>query len=248
MSLMRRASAVSLVVLGLAACAGRDEPVFPTVETEFTVRPPGRYELMNSLPSGRVIRYTLYVPSGTTGSVPLIVAMHFGGQVFGWYGGAFADILVIPGLASVPAVIVAADAGSINGWSGSDEGDVMWLAEEIAKVYPIDRKRVAITGYSAGGAQTWQLANRHQDFFTAAIPMSARPRTTEQKWRIPVYVIHSRNDELTPIETVEAYVAAEQSAGAPMALHAVTGISHYQTPSFVPSLQQAAAWLAGVWR
>jgi predicted peptidase len=105
-----------------------------------------------------------------------------------------------------------------------------------------------VTGYSAGGAQAWTLANRHQDFFTAAVPMSARPRETEQPWRIPVRAIHSTADELIPIESVRSYVDAERAAGAAMELHVVEGISHHATAAFVPSLREAVRWLEGVWR
>lgn len=216
-----------------------------------TLRPAGRYRLRTLLPSrNAAIRYTLYVPPVASGAkVPLVVAAHFGGTVTPWLGGDFADLLVVPGFASVPAVIVAPDAGSTSGWSDADEQDVMWLARRLRDVYPIDPARVVVTGYSAGGGQTWHLANRNQDFFTAAIPVSARPRETiPAPWRIPVYVIHSRNDELIPIATVESYVAAQKAAGARMELHVQTGLGHYQTPSFIPALQQAATWLGTVWR
>ena len=151
--------------------------------------------------------------------VPLVIAAHFGGTVTPWLGGDYAELLVVPALASLGAVIVAPDAGTAQGWSDVDESRVMWLAKEIQRVYPIDPGKVVMTGYSAGGAQTWQVANRNQDFFTAVIPMSARPRSTGSAWRIPAYVIHSRDDELIPVASVESYVAEQQAAGARMQLH-----------------------------
>jgi poly(3-hydroxybutyrate) depolymerase len=237
----------------LSGCLSEPEagPALAEFDSLVVRRAPGRYQLMTPSPAGGNILYTLYVPTRLNESraqVPLVVAAHFGGQVTPWLGGAFADLLVMPGLSGLGAVTVAPDAGSASGWSGADEANVMWLARELARVYPIDPGRALMTGYSAGGAQTWLIANRNQDFFTAAIPVSARPRQNELPWRIPVLVIHSQQDELIPFATVQAYVAAQQSAGADMRLHAVTGVTHYQTSSFVsPLLEAALPWLQAVW-
>jgi acetyl esterase/lipase len=240
-------SRLLVVVLALAGCA--PELVGPDIDAELTRRPAGKHRLINLLPSGGAIRYTIHVPTIADGAkVPLVVAAHFGGEVTPWLGGDFADLLVVPGLADLRAVIVSPDAGLPSGWSTEDEVGVMWLARRIRDVYPIDPMKVVMTGYSAGGGQTWLLANRNQDFFTAAIPVSARPRATEYPWRIPGYVIHSRDDELIPVATVENYVAAQRAAGARLELRVVSGMTHYQTAAFVPALRDASAWLATVWR
>jgi predicted peptidase len=236
----------------LTGCLSEPEERPPVAELDSVVvrRAAGRHQLVTPLPNLGNIRYTLFVPSVGTGSarVPLVVAAHFGGEVTPWLGGVFADLLVVPALTQLGAVVLAPDAGSASGWSAADEANVMWLAREVARVYPIDPAKIVMTGYSAGGAQTWQLSNRHQDFFKAAIPVSARPRENDQPWRIPVFVIHSQQDELIPFETVQTYVTAQQSAGAPMRLRTVADLTHYQTTSFVPHLRESVAWLNEVWR
>jgi predicted peptidase len=226
------------------------EPAEPQIDTVVTRRPPGTHYLTNALPGGGFIRYTLYVPEGVDApgvSVPLVLAAHFGGTVTPWLGGDFADLLVVPALSSLGAVILAPDARTASGWSDADEAGLIWLAKQIAGVFPIDPEKIVMTGFSAGGAQTWSVANQNQDFFTAAIPISARPRSTPNAWTIPVYVIHSRDDELIPFATVESYVAAQRAAGAPVQLQLLSGISHYQTVAFVPALRDALPWLRQVW-
>jgi predicted peptidase len=238
-----------LCTLLLTVCAS--EPAAPKVYVDLTRRDPGRHYVMNVLPSGDTIRYAIFVPAAAgdpSASLPLVVAAHFGGFVTPWMGGDYADLLVVPAFREMPAVILAPDAASPNGWSAADEERVMWLARRVAEVYPVDPRKVVMTGYSAGGAQAWTLTNRHQDFFTAAVPMSARPRPTERPWRIPVRTIHSTADELIPIGSVEAYVDAERAAGGPLELHAVEGISHHATAAFVPALREAIRWLEEVWR
>jgi predicted peptidase len=241
---------LALLVAALSACTS--EPVQPQIEVDSVVtrRPAGKYYLTQVYPAGGIVRYTLYVPAGIdapNAKVPLVIAAHFGGTVTPWLGGDYADLLVMPALSSLDAVVIAPDAGTANGWSEADEARVMWLAREVQARYPIDPARVLMTGYSAGGAQTWLIANRNQDFFTAVIPMSARPRQNPVPWRIPVNVIHSSADELTPIATVQTYVSDQQAAGARMQLQLVNGVSHYQTAAFVPHLKDAIPWLRGVW-
>jgi poly(3-hydroxybutyrate) depolymerase len=240
-------------VLALLLVGCMTEPAATQVDSVVTARSAGRHYQMTLLPSGDTIRYVLYVPTGLEGGagaapVPLVVAAHFGGQVTPWLGGDFADLLIVPAFSGLRSVIVAPDAGRRSGWSAADEAGVMWLAARLREVYPIDPAKVVMTGFSAGGAQTWLVANRNQDFFTAAIPVSARPRQNEEPWRIPVRVVHSRDDELIAFSTVEAYVSAQQALGAPMQLQVVNGVSHYQTSAFVPHLREAVAWLSEVWR
>jgi predicted peptidase len=233
--------------LVLAACGS--EPTGPELDQDVTPQAAGVHYLMVRLPSGDTLRYAIWVPEGTSASnpVPLVLAAHFGGDVTPWLGGAFAGVLVVPGFADLPAVIVAPDAGSPAGWSEGDEEGVLWLTERILEVYPVDRERVVVTGYSAGGGQTWRWANRNQGLFTAAIPVSARPGTTEHPWTIPVHVVHSSDDELIPLADVQAYVQVNQEAGAPMELSVVTGITHYETNRFAPALREAVAWLVERW-
>ena len=247
---MRTFVRLMLLVLVMTGCA--IEPVEPQIQVDTTIsrRPAGKYYLTQIYPAGGFVRSTLYGPVGIdapSAKVPLVVAAHFGGTVTPWLGGDYADLLVQPALQSLGAVIIAPDASTAGGWSEGDEARVMWLAKEILARYPIDPAKVLMTGYSAGGAQTWLIANRNQDFFTAVIPMSARPRQGLGPWRVPVNVIHSSADELTPIATVQTYVSEQQAAGARMQLQLVSGVSHYQTAAFVPHLRDAIPWLRQVW-
>jgi predicted peptidase len=214
-------------------------------------RPTGRHYQVAVTPAGDTIRYTLYVPEKvvfTGARVPLVVAMHFGGQVTRWMGGQFADLLVVPGLGALEAVIVSPDAGNGRGWSEADEARVMWLARQVKDAYPIDPAKVLLTGFSAGGAQAWSVGNRNQDFFTALLPVSARPPRMQNPWRIPVLAIHSRDDGLIDVAPVEEYVSQQKAAGAPVELRVVEGLAHHQTARFAGPLSEAVGWLNGIWR
>src|SRR5688500_10590449 len=171
---------------------------FAPLDAQLTQRPAGRHFQRQVLAGGDTLRYVLYVPEGlgSGARVPLVVALHFGGQVTPYMGGDYADMLVVPALQALGAVIVAPDAADRRGWSERDEARVMELAKQLRATYPIDPAKVVLTGFSAGGAQAWALGSRNQDFFTAMIPVSARPPRTSTAWKIPVLAIHSRDDGL----------------------------------------------------
>ena len=68
---------------------------------------------------------------------------------------------------------VAPDALGGDWTDAKNEQAAVWLVKSAMKTYAIDPKRVVVTGFSLGGQGTWFLASRHQDVFTAAIPVAA---------------------------------------------------------------------------
>jgi acetyl esterase/lipase len=227
----------------------------PAAAQQVAAKPAGRHWQAVVLPPADTMRFTIWVPEGiekaaaTGAQVPLVLAAHFGGRVTPYMGGEYLDLLVLPALEELGAVIVAPDARSTRGWSADDDARLVWLVEEMKRVYPIDPKRVAMTGFSAGGGQSWRFANRHQELLTALIPVAAAIREAPPNpWKIPIFVVHSTADRTVPIGPVEDYVAAQRAAGAPIELHTVDGIPHNRTALFAEPLSEAVPWLREVWK
>ena len=98
-----------------------------------------------------------------------MLALHFGGSPIG-AGRAVLDIFVGPALEELGAVIVAPDSLS-GGWASSEnERGVIELLDAVLDSYNIDETRVVVTGFSMGGAGTWDWAGRYPERFSAAIP------------------------------------------------------------------------------
>jgi dienelactone hydrolase len=57
-----------------------------------------------------------------------------------------------------------------NAFKFAGETDVFEAIAHAKEQYPIDEERVAIRGFSMGGAGTWHLAAHHAGFWTAAAP------------------------------------------------------------------------------
>ena len=238
------------LALGFAVTAAL---VVPAAAQEPTIapKPPGRHWQAVVLPGADTLRFTIVVPAGLeTGSkVPLVLGTHFGGRVTPFMGGEYGDLLIFPGLADLGAVIVAPDAHVNTGWSPDDEDRLVWLVKALMKTYPIDPAKVVATGFSAGGAQAWYVANRHQDLFTALVPVAARPEASPPNpWTIPIFVVHSTADERIDVAPVREYVAAQKAAGARIEMHEVDGIPHNRTNLFADPLSAAVPWLERVWK
>lgn len=66
-----------------------------------------------------------------------------------------------------------------NAFKFAGEVDVFEALEHAVTEYPIDRARLAIRGFSMGGAGTWHLAAHHGGFWAAAAPGAGFAETAE---------------------------------------------------------------------
>jgi predicted peptidase len=198
------------------------------------------------------ISYVIAIPPNYSPAtpVPLILALHFGvgsGDATG-AGGDVVRALVGPALAELGAIIVAPDSIRGNWSTPENEKAVNALLDMVINQYAIDKKRIAVTGYSMGGTGSWHFAEKFPDRFSAAIPIASRPPESPSKWRLPVFAIHSDADQVAPFAPVAARIEELQKAGVNAKIIALGGITHYQVPRFRSALHQAIPWLQEVWK
>jgi predicted peptidase len=233
---------LSVLPIGAAAQAAGDPPVLA----------PGLHELTLARAGESAVGYAISIPPTYSPStpVPLILALHFGvGDRDAT--GVGADVvkgLIGPALVGLGAIIVAPDSVRGNWSSGENEKAVNALLDMVMAHYAIDKKRVAVTGYSMGGTGSWHLAEKFPERFSAAIPIASRPPASAAGWRLPVLAIHSRDDQVAPFDPAAARIAELQKAGVNAKLIALTGIAHYETARFRDALGQAVPWLREVWK
>ena len=229
---------IALIALDAAAAFGQATVFGPSVDSRSldpVGEPPIYYSI--SVPDH-------YVPSKP---VPLVLALHFGGAPEG-AGRAVLDILVAQAFSDLGAIIVAPDSRGGAWSSAANEHAVELLLEEMFKTYNIDRKRIAVTGFSMGGTGAWHFGMKYPDRFSAVIPISGTPPDTTDQWRLPVLAIHSRDDRVVPIGPTEQYVAELRKSGGHAELIELTGIAHHQTYRFVDGLRRAVPWLKELWK
>ena len=201
--------------------------------------------------SHRGQRYTIAIPDGYAGekATPLILVLHWGGVVTPFYGKSILAHLAEPALRELGAIMVAPDCQHGDWTNLSSESEIIALLEHLQDSYNIDTRRTMITGYSKGGMGTWYLAARNQERFAAAVPMAGMPQpdSADIQWDIPLYVIHSRRDEIVPLDRTEQVVTLLRDKGAAVEFVLLQDVTHYETDRFVRPLQAIVPWMRKVW-
>ena len=207
----------------------------------------GIYEKKLVLKKGTELRYAVSLPGPQREtSFPLILALHYGGEVTPYYGKGYLQLLPEPAFRELNAIILAPDCPG-RGWADpKSENAVLELLEFAKRSWPIDPKRVIITGFSMGGMGTWYLSGRHPELFCAAIPVAARP-IGDIETIIPVFIVHGKQDEVLSYKHSEEAAEELRSMGIPVELILVDGLSHYQTQAYIDPLSQAVTWIQNLW-
>lgn len=213
---------------------------------------PGIYRATFQAPGGVTMRYAVSVPRGYDGRqpVPLVLALHPGGERFPYVGGAFMEQVVLPGFYyELDAIIIAPDAQGPSWADPATEQAVLALVRRIMTDQAIDARRVLVTGFSMGGRGTWSLSARHPDLFTGAIVMAGSTGGTPAAdlARIPTYVIHSREDDVVPFRPAEAVVRDLERLDRPVAFEAIDGAGHFDMGSYIEPLQRGIRWMVNRW-
>lgn len=157
--------------------------------------------------------------------------------------------LVEPALRELGTIIVEPDCPARD-WTEPPSIEMLQrLLGKIGGQYPIDAEKMLVVGYSMGGASVWHLARYAPERFAAGVVMAGYPPDGlgEEQLAIPIYVIHSRADEVVPIMSAERIVSALREKGSQVEFVTVGGVTHFETTRFVQFLKQAVPWVKGVW-
>jgi len=243
---MKRFIIKALVLLNILVLSGGCVSM-ATVEKGPTIQ-----QKMMATESGLSLRYSVSLPSSFSSdrSFPLILALHYGGQVTPFYGGEFLSFLVEPALRGLEAIIVAPDCPARTWNNPASEAALMALLNQVRKDYSIDNKKILITGYSLGAVGVWYLVLKQPHFFSAAIPISGLPpkETVLVETKTPFYVIHSQDDEIFPVDSVKSFLQEAKSKGISVHFELVEGKSHYDTAEFIQPLKSVVPWVKKVWK
>ena len=206
----------SVRTLGLFACAvgllscKSDAVVAPTL-------------LQQEVYGSGVLNYLLFMPANTTameqGKYPLILSLHGIGERGNDLQQLKRDGLPrgLDGNTAFPFIVISPQCPVSTEWY-YDRTDTLLikLLDQVIAKYPIDVKRIYLTGYSMGGIGTWDLAFRHPDRFTALLPIASRaegsPNVCVLK-PVPVWAFHGARDEVVDVLKAETLVKALRDCG-----------------------------------
>jgi predicted peptidase len=157
--------------------------------------------------------------------------------------------VVEPALRSWGAVIVAPDVPDRNWESARSEDLVLELLERVLADHAIDREQILVTGFSMGGGGTWYMASRHPELFDGAIVLAGSPEERDvASVTVPIYLIHSPDDEVVPFAAAETAYETLAARGHPVELRVLPGRTHFQMGAYVPALRVAGSWMLERWR
>jgi predicted peptidase len=215
-----------------------------------TLREPGLYQ---EVAPGTNQRYVLSIPHGYSDrqGVPLVLVLHYAwsGSLPDYYGQELVENVVEPALRDLGAIMVAPDCLHRDWANPESEAEVNHLLDFLDDTYGVDRDKVIVTGYSLGGMGAWYMAARNQERFAAAIPIAGIvPReAAEVEWSIPLYVIHSRADEVVSIVPTERAVKQLRERGAEVEFIVLDDVSHFETGRYFRPLRDAIPWIRKAW-
>jgi len=210
--------------------------------------PAGVHRLEAERAGADPVLYTLEIPADLAAPVPLVLALHFAfpGPKPDPHTGARLLDSFRPGLAALRGLVLAPDSLGGRWTDPQNEFMAFYLTRCVMQCYPIDPKRILITGFSRGGEGAWHIGSRHQDLFTGAIPVAA-PVAGGDKWRIPVYAIHAERDEIVPYRAAQEHCENLRAGGATIEFKSVPDLTHYQTAAYAPYLAEGVDWILNRW-
>ena len=203
--------------------------------------------------AGLTLDYALAVPEDYYSHprpMPLIIALHYGGVTTIEAGSAFVDELVLPGLGGLQAIIAAPVSPTSGTWASlSAERAIFGLIDTIQAHLQVDTSRIVIMGYSMGANGAWYYAGKYPSRFAAVVAVSGNPSSTNLQTfaDLPIYIIHSRKDEIYPCAQVETAVNVLKSRGVEVYFKQLQQPGHYEIAKFVNALTDAGDWIARRW-
>ncbi len=207
----------AILVAGLAEMTPHDTPAH--LHDGMTVRNDAWwFQLKTQLGLAPRYRYLTDLPEGYGASKdqrwPLVVYLHGsdeGGNDLGAVRASALPALIAHGL-HLPAIVVSPQCPEFQSW---DLPVLAHLVDTLATLYRVDPDRVYLTGVSAGGDLTWDLALVHPEKFAAIVPMSGEsdPADGARLRGVPVWGFNGGRDATVPPAFMESMVEAVRAAG-----------------------------------
>lgn len=107
------------------------------------------------------------------------------------------------------------------------------LLEEVIATYPVDTKRLYLTGLSMGGFGTWHWASHQPQAFAAlvpicggAMPLTGFPEKVAVLKDVPIWAFHGADDQVVHVRQTEELVEVLEKLDAPVRFTKYAGVGH----------------------
>ncbi|MFD0693134.1 prolyl oligopeptidase family serine peptidase [Paenibacillus sp. GCM10027628] len=168
---------------------------------------------------GASLNYLLHLPDRIESSQPLPLLLYLHGVS---QRGNDLDLLRLDFLpqqlekkSDIPFIVVTPQCPNQSSWN-METDSIIALLDEIVAEYPVDHKRIYLTGISMGGYGVWDLAIKYPQRFAALAPMcgGGEPDKAEVLKNIPIWAFHGEKDDVIPLqETLNMVEAVKRHKG-----------------------------------
>jgi predicted peptidase len=195
--------------------------------------------------------YTIHIPhrhaQGET--VPLIMALHWGGPRYRYIGKDILEQFGLPAFAEMQAVIVAPDRKRRHWAHLNTGGDLANLIEHLDTHYNLHPTQRAVVGFSMGGQGVWYLGEERPDLFTCGVAVASPvpEHILEDEWYFPIFAVHSELDELFSFANTARNIEILQNKGAPLQLHSLDYPAHRDIREYISTTALAIPWMEEIW-
>jgi predicted peptidase len=218
----------AMLALGGTACGGNgksdkgtDEPgaTKASVQTSVNVTPssPSPSKETTKIIEGdkNGLLYVLTVPKGydkdKQAKWPLIVMLNGYGIAYS----SLKDGFVAKAAVKLDLPFLTLSPHRVKGWD-SPGNEVLNLIDDVSRTYRVDPSRVYLTGFSAGGTGTWNMAGAYPERFAAIAPITAGKIASsyvQNLSRMPIWAFHNEGDKLMPLADHQSSVDSVIKAG-----------------------------------
>jgi predicted peptidase len=126
-----------------------------------------------------------------------------------------------------PCFVLAPQCPDNGSWSTRME-DLENLVIRVCEDFPVDRRRVYVTGLSMGGFGAWELAARRPELFAAVVPICGGGEASwaERLKTVPLWAVHGDADETIPVASSRNMIQAIRNAGGRPLFTELPGVGH----------------------
>ncbi len=184
-----------------------------------TITQPGQHPQTLHRQTAVQLDYLLYLPADygkEQKNWPLLVFLHGAGE-----RGSDVSRVKVHGPAKLveqgkdlPFIIVSPQCPAGKWWPYMAEA-VIALIDEITERYPVDTRRIYLTGLSMGGYGTWAIGCMYPERFAAIAPIcgGGLPYLAANLKDVPVWAFHGAKDSVVPVQQSQEMVDAVNRAG-----------------------------------
>ena len=102
------------------------------------------------------------------------------------------------------------------------------VIDALRREFPIDGRRIYVTGQSMGGAGVWNIIAGRPNFFAAAAPCCGSESTENgtESLDTPLWCFHGDSDQTVPVSISRERIAARRKAGGHPLYTEYAGVDH----------------------